>query len=300
MEKATIEERYLHFLKDLEMKLVLYDVVKKEWSSETLLPKIPPLQYFNSILYKDDLYIFGGEQSNSKSDFTYLYNISSKKVEKKANMPIKKNAHNSILINTYIYSAGGRIKTPTYDTATNSCEKYSIIKDIWTCLPPLNHPREGISLICLKDRILYGFGGVAIGVYSGEGYLEYMDILEESQGWTAINPKSPDKSWRRCESMISFQTSDDEIIICGGWDRNNDCKLFSHSKKCVIAMKNALPMQAAFYNRNVFAKKGKALCPVYDHFCIFAFTLAKKQFEKELIAWEKEAHNIKGYLKGGG
>lgn len=65
-------------------------------------------------------------------------------------------AHGICFIKEFIYVTGGvRDFEITYD----SCERYNILANEWSFIPPLDRPKYGVSIVAVNQRYIYMFGG---------------------------------------------------------------------------------------------------------------------------------------------
>ena len=75
-----------------------------------------------------------------------------------------------------------------------SVEVYNTATDAWTHVQMMNHPRSGVGLAAINQR-LYALGG-----YDGNDYLRSVEMYEEEKDeWTVVsNMEAPRRRFGCC------------------------------------------------------------------------------------------------------
>lgn len=111
-----------------------------------------------------------------------------------------------------VYVAGGY----TNGVTTRKCEAYSVEKNQWRELPPLNEEKCATSLCVMGGRFLYCFGGFSKADSSGAFLLstiEMLDLQAPNGKWVTLPIKLPHQV---CD-MGSIPVSKNQVLLFGGW-----------------------------------------------------------------------------------
>ena len=159
------------------------------------------------------VFISGGFNESYKeiSIFSYTFQI-----EANGNLMIKNNMltprykHSFISVDdNTLYAIAGCVD----DGITNSCEMYSINKDVWTSIPSLNKKRCCPGLCQFNQKILYAFYGFDNRKYATiESTIEKFEIAYINSSWIILNVKVMKEI---CNFGV-MQISNHEILLFGG------------------------------------------------------------------------------------
>ena len=93
-------------------------------------------------------------RSNEFSKETYVVELDTNVISKKADMLGPRSNHGICRIKDTIYCAGGNSKTEIL----NSTEIYDVVHNSWRQGPDLNKRKFGLTLVSTDDRFIYSFG----------------------------------------------------------------------------------------------------------------------------------------------
>lgn len=161
----------------------------------------------------------GSNDRNSEHTLNDLlaYSIQNGKIvcEEKSKMMLSRSSH-AATINVYkneLYVAGGYHN----GKLTRTCEVYSIAKNEWRSLPPLNEEKCSSSLCVLNGRFLYCFGGLS--KQENSAYLlssiEMLDLDAPNPKWIMLSIKMPHQV---CD-LGALPLNSTDILLFGGWNK---------------------------------------------------------------------------------
>jgi hypothetical protein len=112
-----------------------------------------------------------------------------------------------------IVIAGGDINSIDH---TNEVEAYNIQDNEWRKLPSLVEKKATPALVSMNDKILFCFGGLLKQTKSSLSTIEMLDLEVAGAKWKKLEVKLP---WDISDPG-ALQTSEDEILIFGGWNQS--------------------------------------------------------------------------------
>jgi hypothetical protein len=112
-----------------------------------------------------------------------------------------------------IVIAGGDINTTDH---TNEVEAYNIEDNEWWKLPPLVEKKATPGIVSMNDKILFCFGGLLKQNKSSLSTIEMLDLEIVGTKWKKLEVRLP---WDIADPG-ALQTSEDEILIFGGWNQS--------------------------------------------------------------------------------
>lgn len=133
------------------------------------------------------------------------------------------------------------------NTLLQCCEEYSIAKNEWSLLPPLNRAKARTGLTLLNDKLLYAVGGIA-----ADNEIEILD-MHQKKAWTKVTLVSNELYFHDCPEAIVM--SKNEILILSGHGEN-EAGIFNTetnvAKKWAVSM---LPEWYAYNSKLVIGNK---------------------------------------------
>eukprot|EP00826_Nyctotherus_ovalis_P016353 TRINITY_DN14726_c0_g1_i1.p1 TRINITY_DN14726_c0_g1~~TRINITY_DN14726_c0_g1_i1.p1 ORF type:complete len:323 (-),score=75.50 TRINITY_DN14726_c0_g1_i1:165-1133(-) len=205
--KSPKADLYLGYLPPNENTFYLYNVSKKT-SSIVNLRNIKQFGCDDFII--GSLYFLIGGHKHPKK--TINVDIENKfEIKSRANMNVGRYYLDSNSAdNMHIYVMGGR----NIQHCFSSCERYSISKNKWTLIKPMNVPRDCSSSGVMDCRYIYVVEG-----RNDTGFvrsIERLDTLDEDAGWELFHvyPNSfPREAKGGCWCV---QISASQLLIAGG------------------------------------------------------------------------------------
>jgi len=164
------------------------------------------------------IYFLGKKDDESKK--FRIYDTKTRKLSKKANIPMKFNDTNPLTLGDDIYIIGGKNEESEYLT---SCYWYCFEKNKWTELPSLGIERKSKTIFMVNNKIY-----VMLGLYSAidddEDYnrlnneIEVLDIIKKDP-WEKFTLKNISIPFH---NAISYIIKDTSVVIFGGETNEND------------------------------------------------------------------------------
>lgn len=225
-----------------------YDIATKTWS-KCSVKNLPSKTEHSSVVYKDNLYLYGGYSGYTFSNSTYMLNLTSGNhcalVKTTGEIPSGRSAHVGVTYGKKMYIFGGwdgqnqnnelfsfdfetsvwiRINSKSEIQKSNSSDTLDSDTDTnsssATAVTATNNGTpcarcSHTGLVSLDRKCFYTFGG-----YGGasKGYLNDLWCYNfESNIWTQIETKGNLPSPRSRMRMVEFNGS---LFIYGGWDKN--------------------------------------------------------------------------------
>ena len=99
-----------------------------------------------------DIYLTGGQYKPYYLKACFLFDEGSNTLEKRADMILPRGDHSLIYLAGCIYAIGSY-------TNNKTCERYSVMKNRWTMIAPMNVGRAGAGLCSFDNKYIYAFGG---------------------------------------------------------------------------------------------------------------------------------------------
>lgn len=89
---------------------------------------------------------------------TYILDLDTGRIERKADMIIKRQGHGIVRVGDKVYCAGGLDGTIVIN---QSLEIYDIARDAWDFGPEMSMRKFSMTLVNIRDRYIYSFGGMS-------------------------------------------------------------------------------------------------------------------------------------------
>lgn len=212
----------IHMYDKVRMK-----IIKKKIKFDT---KRMGTKYFligcRSIFVNDRIYISGGKtQTGSDSKLFLCYDIHLGKLFKMPDLISPRSYH------TLCYHESLRILLAVGGERNSSCEMYDFYLNLWNPMPDLNIPRANTSLyINPLGSFCYAIGGISGSIISDYCYsdaIEYLDLVELTQGWIKIEPNNKANVDLTTNEIKVYPLSNKELLIYGGKESRQDSKGFT-------------------------------------------------------------------------
>lgn len=171
----------------------------------------PPLLVHSGVVYKDKIYLFGGQENFVPSNRLYEYNFLKdewKQILGKGDIPSPRQDHSAAIIGDSMFIFGGEVVNLSLK---NDFYEFNLISQIWKrvyldpeCIPT---PRRGHSLIPYKEYIVI-FGGESQKMKTNDIYFYHTKQRKMIKMKSFNTP---------CERVVTTcQILDDKMYVFGG------------------------------------------------------------------------------------
>jgi DNA-binding CsgD family transcriptional regulator len=155
----------------------VYDPLKEVWSVRTALPK--PLSAYALVAFEGRLYLFGGWDGHTYTNFVYEYDPALDRWQERTSMPTARGYAGATVAGGVIYVIGGT----DGETSLDVNEAYwpareNTQEEPWSSFPPLPAPRYDMGVVSTAD-IIHVVGGES---HSGES-LPSLKYFPQKQQW---------------------------------------------------------------------------------------------------------------------
>ena len=186
--------------------------------------QVVPFHCQTFMLTSKKIYCAGGDDEFYRKD-TLLLNLKKMEIKKLADLFEERRNHLilGIRMSKLLFVIGGA----NIKKEIESVEEYSVGKNEWKLIKPLNSSRQLAGGCSFNSRILYIFGGIVKGNHVNS--IERID-LNDNNGWEIVKLVESDQ-WSPRKLSGCIQISADEIIIIGGKEKicMKQCFKYSHS-----------------------------------------------------------------------
>jgi len=226
-----------------EGNLIIFDTltesIKKFKIKEFFLENFKELENYSYFLHFNyNLFITGGQLSNSTISNTFSVNIITGERKNHKNMNESRHNHSSIIFNNQLYVLGGNYSNNDGDNSTNQCrsfEKLNITEDTWTKLSPCPHDFKNKPTFLIFEEDFYVFDNLF--------HFYFYNI--KTDHWTICKPNYKNSYNLQLKDFIAISVNDSNIIILGGVNDNNALNnqlYFFKDCECTINVKGEFKM----------------------------------------------------------
>ena len=127
------------------------------------------------------------DETKDFSKETYILDLNNGKIERKADMIIKRQGHGIVRVGSKVYCAGGLDGTIIIN---QSLEIYDIQSNTWDFGPELCMRKFSMTMVNIRDRYIYSFGGMSPDLQQHTHCLE-IERLD------TFNLSKPECQWQR-------------------------------------------------------------------------------------------------------
>ncbi|TNV78630.1 hypothetical protein FGO68_gene5513 [Halteria grandinella] len=231
--RHTINVKYtksrLHFFKN---DYLLIFNMRNQTKEKRKIKNLSALWDFQSIEVYGQIYITGGFNPNIKNYLRSLYRIDESKWEMipLEDMTFERDAHGiTSWKDRYIIVSGSW----HVDNSAATSEMYDIPNNYWITLPENNLIFPTPSMIVIKDRYLYKFGGtesvIEFEMIDLEQYLKYYYQsmkgsinFEDSFGWQIIKIKNEMGKFALITGSYLHYLNEDQLMVLGYYSNLNE------------------------------------------------------------------------------
>ena len=156
-----------------------YDVLKDCWNIESSLQN--KRAYAMSEVIDDKIYIIGGYDGNKTLKSVECYDIKTKTVTTKADMPYKNGSKKSYINNGLIHVIGGFPNSEEGTSQIHALQIYNPNTDAWSTKFTIPTTRWYVDSVLVDNKMFFFGGNYRLGApYPGARTFEYYDILRET------------------------------------------------------------------------------------------------------------------------
>ena len=274
---SNIEHR-IFFLEPGSHQIQLYYPYTQQLTPLTLRLHSPIPDGFSSVEAPPNrIFISGGERKQLiLNDLTEL-SEHTRKLLPRAPMNIPRRNHLLLSLGPSIYAFGGYNKG---QGLLSHCEKYSLLKDFWIDIHPLNHERNFLSGCTFNQRMIYVFGGNLITITASTDIIEKYDSLKMGS-WEKI-VVSTKGGWTNRYGVGCIQVSQAEILVFGGLSENEYYEDFfyfnTQSSSMHKVRTKSLRLKEAFYMRQTVLCDEKIYAFGFWHKDVHIFDLKAQEW----------------------
>ena len=252
------EVEWLHFCDDAKSKF--FAVCNIDNTKEIVTRKFPvPYEttyFFDTVQIKNTIYFTGGGLPLTDYSPEQYFQITMRftikpdmdtAVTKLTNMCVARANHAMVVLTpNHLFVAGGTNLTGNLA----SCEEFTIDKNKWRMVAPLNESKKWISLCAFGKRYLYAFGGVLNSKDSVSDKIECFDVADQTKKvWKIVDVGTGKALWKKRFFSGTLELSPNSIIIFGGIvndEEVSDCLLFDPTTRAMVVGPK-MPAPDAFY-----------------------------------------------------
>ncbi len=241
------EGRAPRFVGRIEGCILLYDIVSKR--RYTIKPNNVQLhECCEGIEIDFSLFLIGGKDDDGDTYEMSLRNIGRELIARAEMIQGRCNHALCQIKDKVIYCAGGIYHKST----TGRCEKFDIEKNDWTEVYTMNECKHNGTMCSLANRYIFYIGGGKVGHSSLFSTIEMLDT-ESDEGWKILKFDTPWTKWEPVECVSAVGINDNEMLIFGGWEKEQESRskvfVFNLNKLSITALPGELKKNSAFFYR---------------------------------------------------
>jgi len=207
-------------IEKIQNELWTFDFETNCWNS-FLNQTIPARTEHGSVIYENQLYIFGGFGSYYRNDLLCVSlpltpDSQFTEVSVSGDIPTARSAHSMVVYNHHMYVFGGW-RGQHQPQSNSDLYKFSFIEKTWTKVQPKGQVpfRRRVHNSIVYNDSMYVFGGFDEGLSPEEFNLVYRFDFKTEE-WFELECKGEIPSGRSRASAVQWKNF---MYVLGGWDR---------------------------------------------------------------------------------